>query len=268
LNIDKKTEAKSVDGQNCSDRSVGKRKDNEKVDVITNKKSKDINKARSPTVCAASKYTAFFEVVVKGATKEATKVKCILCGDGRIFGYSSMWRHIKAIHTQPVQCDICGKEFNTVRLVAHKRKCHSVKVMEENNNLKSSDMKVDQVKLSQVAKPSPAPPTSLNAPISSPVSVSATHTNSVRSGKTKDDLPSLVGGYISLTMTSATKGVSLKLAVRKEARVKKAMKKFCKKFNVDYRSLTFLIGSHKLTGVELVAELEGREIYVIGDLPK
>ena len=49
-------------------------------------------------------------------------------------------------------------------------------------------------------------PQPLHTAKSSPVSDSATH--------------------ISLTMTSATKGVTVKMAVRKEASVKKAMKKF------------------------------------------
>jgi len=255
---------KSVRGQKNSDRSFGKRKTNE-TDLISIKKPKVERKAQSPAGAVGSRYAAFFEVVVKGATKEANKVTCILCTDGKIYSYSSMWRHIRAIHTSPEKCDICGQEFNIVQLRSHKRKWHNLKFEEENNNVKSSDVKVVQVS-PPTSEPCPtAPPKSLQGPNSSSLPASASHTSS---GKNNDDPSSLAGGYISITMTSATKGVSLKMAVREDVRIKKAMKKFAKKFNVDYRSLTFLVGSHKLTGAELVAELGGTEIDVVGELSK
>ena len=68
-------------------------------------------------------------------------------------------------------------------------------------------------------------------------------------------------------MTSSTvQGVRIKIKVEKEAKLKKAMKKFGKKSSSDYKSLKFLIGERVLFGEDQVNRLKGNEIEVIGEL--
>jgi hypothetical protein len=52
------------------------------------------------------------------------------------------------------------------------------------------------------------------------------------------------------------RGVSLKMGLEKDAKIKKAMKKFGKRFNVEYKSLKFFLGNTELSGGELVKDLD------------
>ena len=68
-------------------------------------------------------------------------------------------------------------------------------------------------------------------------------------------------------MTSATvEGVRVKIGLKKGAKIKKAMKKFGKKFNISRKALKFMLCGEQLSGEELVGDLEGREIVVVGKL--
>merc|ERR1719318_1976837 len=257
---------------------------------------------------AVGRYDAFLEDVypdMKLKTLKFKKVRCVLCGDGRVFSYCNIGRHIKAVHEPPVTCEICQKEFNVVQLIDHKKKWHKDELAEENNNVVNSDIKVTNVKPRREAPPSVTPhvvatvktpttqpvkiPTTLpvkipttqpvkiptSRPVKIPTSrpVSSKYTRSEvpdHCGKsdlstsnpavlTKVSLPVpppsqvqaklVAGDLVSLIMSSVTvKGVSLKMGLEKDAKVKKAMKKFGKRFNVEYKSLKFFQGNTELSG--------------------
>ena len=80
----------------------------------------------------------------------------------------------------------------------------------------------------------------------------------------KDDSTS---DSVNLTLTSATcEGVSIKIRVGKKIKMRKVMKKFGQKFNVDYKVLKFLLGGRELGWEELVEDLNGSKIDVWGAL--
>merc|ERR1719153_1596527 len=58
--------------------------------------------------------------------------------------------------------------------------------------------------------------------------------------------------------------IGVKVALKRNVKIKKAMKIFAEKYNAIRKKLSFAIGGRKLTGDELVSELEGREIIVHG----
>merc|ERR1719318_766056 len=257
---------------------------------------------------AVGRYDAFLEDVypdMKLKTLKFKKVRCVLCGDGRVFSYCNIGRHIKAVHEPPVTCEICQKEFNVVQLI-DPWKWHKDELAEENNNVVNSDIKVTNVKPRREAPPSVTPhvvatvktPTTqpVKIPTSRPVKiptsrpVSSKYTRSEvpdHCGKsdlstsnpavlTKVSLPVpppsqvqaklVAGDLVSLIMSSVTvKGVSLKIGLEKDAKVKKAMKKFGKRFNVEYKSLKFFQGNTELSGGEVVKDLDGSGVLVFGE---
>ena len=64
--------------------------------------------------------------------------------------------------------------------------------------------------------------------------------------------------------SASVEGVCIKIRLKKGAKIKKAMKKFGKKFNISRKELKFMLGGEPLSGEELVDGLEGREIVVAG----
>ena len=56
------------------------------------------------------------------------------------------------------------------------------------------------------------------------------------------------------------------MGLEKDAKMKKAMRKFGSRFKVDYKSLKFFSGSTELTGREVAGDLNGSEVIVIGEL--
>ena len=72
---------------------------------------------------------------------------------------------------------------------------------------------------------------------------------------------------VSIAMSSDTvKGVRLKMGLEKDAKIKKAMRKFGNRFKVDYKSLKFFQGGTELTGREIVGDMNGSEVIVFGKL--
>jgi hypothetical protein len=62
-------------------------------------------------------------------------------------------------------------------------------------------------------------------------------------------------------------GVRTRMKIQKGTKVKKAMRSFGKRHNIEWRkNLRFLLGSRELTGEEKVEELDGSEIYVFGEI--
>eukprot|EP00092_Neocalanus_flemingeri_P063230 GFUD01076460.1.p1 GENE.GFUD01076460.1~~GFUD01076460.1.p1 ORF type:complete len:350 (+),score=86.97 GFUD01076460.1:48-1097(+) len=69
------------------------------------------------------RYDAFYEdVYEEGVGKKHRRVKCLLCGDGRLLSLGNFNRHIRTIHEPPVKCDTCGMEFSGEQIKVHKRK--------------------------------------------------------------------------------------------------------------------------------------------------
>eukprot|EP00092_Neocalanus_flemingeri_P039678 GFUD01043210.1.p1 GENE.GFUD01043210.1~~GFUD01043210.1.p1 ORF type:complete len:272 (-),score=45.39 GFUD01043210.1:88-819(-) len=106
----------------------GKRSLEENVD-ITNKKivpqqlAGNVEDNRVVLPGMQGRYDAFFEhVYEKGVDKRLRRVKCLLCGDGRLLSLENFHRHIKRIHEPPVKCDTCGREFSGEQIKVHKRK--------------------------------------------------------------------------------------------------------------------------------------------------
>merc|ERR1711936_1449222 len=72
-------------------------------------------------------------------------------------------------------------------------------------------------------------------------------------------------GAVMFKLTSAMKpDTCFQVKLKMEDKIKNAMKKFGKHFNVSRNALTFMLGGVELTGKELVRELDGREIIVHG----
>ena len=119
-------------------------------------------------------------------------------------------------------------------------------------------------------------------PILTPESGSSLHHGALTVGdsktisaSSKDDISSSVvvkkvsGGEekVSFTLSSATvKGISYKVELRRGSKIKKAMKKFGKKFKVVPKEFKFTLCGKRLTGKELAGMLESRNIVVWGEL--
>jgi len=75
------------------------------------------------------KYNVFMEFVddsKRNKNRQYWKVKCKLCGDGRVHSYGNIRRHIESLHESSVVCEICNNEFSQKRCLAeHKRRVHS-----------------------------------------------------------------------------------------------------------------------------------------------
>ena len=217
------------------------------------------------------KYKTFYSEVVetqpadnKFKPRNMRKVRCLLCTDGRILSIGNFGEHCKSFHEPPVKCDSCGGEFRAKRFSTHKKKC--IKELPE------SDKSVSLDEDHEVS--------SIQDPILTQESSNNLHHGAVGDTKTisassKDDISSFVvvkkvsGGEkkVSFTLSSATmKGISYKVKLRKGCKIKKAMKKFGKKFKVVPKELKFTLSGKGLTGKELAGRLKGRNIVVWGEL--
>merc|ERR1712179_61091 len=58
--------------------------------------------------------------------------------------------------------------------------------------------------------------------------------------------------------------IGVKVTLKRNVKIKKAMKLFADKLNVNRKKLSFVLSGVKLTGDELVSELEGGDIIVHG----
>jgi len=78
---------------------------------------------------------------------------------------------------------------------------------------------------------------------------------------------------VSITITSdSVEGLSIKMGLDKADRMKKVMRKFGKRFNVNYKQLKFMLNnaesqaSMELLGEEIVGDLKTRNVTVVGNL--
>jgi len=78
---------------------------------------------------------------------------------------------------------------------------------------------------------------------------------------------------VTITITSeSVEGLSIKVGLDKDDRMKKVMRKFGKRFNVNYKQLKFMLNnaesqeSMELLGEEIVGDLKTRNVTVVGNL--
>jgi hypothetical protein len=194
------------------------------------------------------------------------KVRCLLCTDGRILSIGNFGEHCKSFHEPPVKCTSCGEEVRARSFSIHKKKC--IKEVPEPDKSLSHD---GDPEVNTIQDPS-LTSESGNSLHHRALSVGDSKTISASS---KDDSSSsmvvkkLSGGEekVSFLLSSATmKGISYKVELRRGSKIKKAMKKFGKKFKVVPKEVKFTLGGKELTGKELAGRLEGRNIVVWGEL--
>jgi len=71
------------------------------------------------------RYDSFYEDVSEdGVEKKYRRVKCLLCGNGKLLSLGNFHRHIKTMHEPPVKCEGCGKEFSGEQIKKHIKVCH------------------------------------------------------------------------------------------------------------------------------------------------
>ena len=230
----------------------------------------DTNFNFSPTPGMNSRYEAFYEhVSEEGVERKYRRVKCLLCGDGKVLLLGNFNRHVKAIHEPPVKCEVCERQFSGQQIKVHRRTCG------QNMNNSNDLNKCSQHSPSPVGLPRDN--TSVDTPESkfgscvknshgdlSPFTVSSESLNTPalleQTSGTDSEWAFLV--LASVVLDKAR----IKIKVKKEARIKKAMKAFGKKHEVDYKKLKFLIGGAELTGEEIVGDIVGNKIDVYGEL--
>jgi len=213
-----------------------------------------------------SRYAAFFTDV--GVTqpendRKGKLVRCLLCK--KEIGSSHFGRHIRLIHELSVECDICGGEFSPQRINVHKKICIAssfkspeIKVKEPRSsiNLSKSENREVKAKFQEIR--------AQESRLSENKLKSANDVK-VMFRKMKAQELKLENEEVKIKLISALRPeIGVKVALKRNVKIKKAMKIFAEKYNANRKKLSFGIGGVKLTGDELVSELEGREIIVHG----
>ena len=76
-----------------------------------------------------------------------------------------------------------------------------------------------------------------------------------------------ISKHVKVKLKSAVRPeIGIKVTLKRNSKIKKAMKIFGKKFQVSRKKLRFVVCGESLNGEELVSELEGREIVVHGEI--
>ena len=91
-------------------------------------------------------FVDFLEERNHRGSKYNRKVRCKLCGDGRIHSYGNYRRHLHAIHEPSVFCEICNAEFTQKRCLAVHKKTVQCKPSIKGN---TKDINVN-IKISQI----------------------------------------------------------------------------------------------------------------------
>jgi len=176
-------------------------------------------------------------------------VRCLLCKEEKILALSNFGGHCQAVHEPPVQCSLCGLEFTSARIRTHKQICRRRLLGKSGESPISRHKKIDKVEK-----------------IENKIDECENKVENLENKAVKCD-KALDGENVMFTFTSSVKKeASVKVAMKKGMKVKKAMKKFANRFNVTKEMLIFEFCGTKLTGKELVDELDGKEILVHGEL--
>ena len=238
---------------------------------------------------------------------EFWKVRCVLCADGKMHSHKNFWRHIEAKHEPHLTCEICGAEFTMKRsLTRHIIRVHKERAA-DGCGIKA--MKMSPPRLSSKARPfssskpvivsalknrkrnsnggetlseqkeEPLKKTSMQTAASasnsdsrilqvSEVEVVTKKICNANNGKScgdrEDDLLPVI------MINDMDKNIKIKMGLKKDVKIKKAMKKFANRFNADYKKLSFVLektetnAEFTLTGNELVEDVKGDCIKVLG----
>jgi len=198
-----------------------------------------------------NRFAAFFTDVGVTQPEDNTKrklVRCLLCKEERIIGVANFARHVRTMHEPPVECDICGGEYSAERIRVHKKICIA-------RSFKSQEMRAPQeLRLSKNQLKSE------NEEVKFKFKEMRAQEPRLNENQLKSE-----NEEVKFKLTSATRPeIGIKVTLKRNVKIKKAMKIFAEKFNVSRKKLSFVIRGVKLTGDELVSELEGKEIIVHG----
>jgi len=243
-----------------------------------------------------SSVAAFFTDV--GVTQPEGKnkfVRCLLCKKERIICEKNFRRHVRTIHEPPVECDICGVEYSSERIRVHKKICigksfksqemraqrpklskneevkfklKEMKAQEprlSENQLKSENEEV-KFKLQEMKEQEPWLSEKQLKSVNEKVKLKLQGMRAQEPRLSENQLKS-ENEEVKFKLISAIRPeIGIKVTLKRTVKIKKAMKMFAEKFNLNRKKLSFVIGLVKLTGDELVSELEGREIIVYGKI--
>jgi len=195
-----------------------------------------------------SRYAAFFTdvgVIQPENLKHGKLVRCLLCN--KEIGSPQFRRHLRLIHEPPVECDNCGGEFSSQRITVHRKICTS-------RSFKTQEMRVKEPKVSIIQLKSE----------NREVKVKPLEMRAQESRLSEKQLKSKNKEAKFKLISIMTPDIHLKVTLKRNVKIKKAMKIFADKFNVNRKKLSFVMSGVKLTGDELVSELEGGDIIVHG----
>ena len=240
------------------------------------------------------KYTSFYTDVGvdQPENRKLKRVRCLLCPGEKTLAFGNFGEHVKGSHMPPVQCTDCGGEYSGASIKRHRKIC----IPKSNRKSMDYNEREEDVEDVPIADSPETPtittlwPVFLRSQLGAAAETYNSSAASVNSSRTTFDgiidergitsgcLPGLEGlseGKVKSTggdkatfiMTSATvEGVRVKIGLKKGAKIKKAMKKFGNKFNISRKVLKFMLCGEQLSGEELVGDLEGRDIVVVGKL--
>jgi len=265
--------------------------------VAVSKKRKSEDGMEPPSKSAQfgpGKYTSFYTYagVDQPENRKLKRVRCLLCPGEKTLAFGNFGEHVKGSHMPPVKCTVCGVEYSGATIKRHRKICIP------KSNRKSMECNKGKEDVEDVhTADSPETPTIATLwPVFLPSQLGAAAETcnsseaSVNGSTTKFDglieerdttsvcLPGCEGlsegkvkstdrDKVTFIMTSATvEGVRVKIGLKKGAKIKKAMKKYGKKFNISRKALQFKLCGEQLSGEELVGDLEGRDIVVVGKL--
>jgi len=219
---------------------------------------------------------------------ESSSVNCKIC-NAKFAKKRYLRSHMKSAHCSPVDDGI--KSSNDVKIktvstskVHHKplKKTSPVSIKKPIKRIDVSDIKSDSslpCEFKSSSKPIIHAPIMKSGNSVTNKSEKTDHDPSPVPDKTLMPPPSNVevhseiDGLITLTMKSnSLKGFSMKMGLEKHVRVKKAMRKFAKRFNVNYKELKFMFDNEEtnvtseILGDEIVGDMKNRNFTVYGDL--
>jgi len=195
-----------------------------------------------------SSYGAFFTdvgVIQPENYKKGKLVRCLLCN--KEIGSPHFGRHLRLIHEPPVECDNCGGEYSSQRITVHRKICNARSFKTKEMRVKEPRLSITQLKLEN--REVEVKPLEMRA-----------QESRLSEKQLKSENEDAKFKFISIMRPD----ILLKVTLKRNVKIKKAMKIFADKFNVNRKKLSFVMSGVKLTGDELVSELEGGDIIVHG----
>jgi len=179
--------------------------------------------------------------------KKVKFVRCLLCKKENIVSIKNFRRHVRAIHEPHVECDICGGEYSSEKMRMHRKICFG-------GSFKSQEMSAQEPRLGETQLKSE------NEEVKFKFQEMRAQEPRLSENQLKSE-----NEEVKFKLISAMKPeIGVKVTLKRNVNIKKAMKLFADKFNVNRKKLSFVMSGVKLTGDELVSELKGGDIIVHG----